>query len=235
MIWISWKITQVEVCVACLESTVAPLVCSRDVLIQADTTLSALVQQNVKIIFRKIVWERILNVHRRQKVSTRWSCRAVWAERKRLNRYDYLSFVSISFDGFLNLRETEPSCPVLNQMLRGKIRSHRCCNLRCSDCTSCRWSLYGRFHHESPSSPKSTHERFRFYGRKKCFIFLTCLDYKYSEERVVSASQGRLITSRGPGTALEFALTLVLALRGQDVLKSVMAPLLLHPSVNIKL
>lgn len=40
---------------------------------------------------------------------------------------------------------------------------------------------------------------------------------EYLEDRVVV--DGRLVTSRGPGTALEFALTLVSLLRGNDVEK----------------
>jgi putative intracellular protease/amidase len=38
---------------------------------------------------------------------------------------------------------------------------------------------------------------------------------------------GNLITSRGPGTAMEFALTLVDLLAGKQVAESVMQPLLM--------
>lgn len=49
--------------------------------------------------------------------------------------------------------------------------------------------------------------------------------YAWSSERVVEA--GPLITSQGPGTSFEFALTLVRRLRGPDVERSVAGPLLL--------
>lgn len=50
-------------------------------------------------------------------------------------------------------------------------------------------------------------------------------DYKYSEERVVQ--DGKLITSRGPGTCFEFALKIVEALEGKEKADSLVAPMLL--------
>ena len=51
-------------------------------------------------------------------------------------------------------------------------------------------------------------------------------DYKYAEERVVQ--DGKLITSRGPGTAFEFAIEIVRAVRGNDgVADGLAAPMLL--------
>jgi protein DJ-1 len=47
---------------------------------------------------------------------------------------------------------------------------------------------------------------------------------RYSEERVVRS--GKLITSRGPGTAFEFALAIVEELMGTDAAKKVAAPML---------
>lgn len=49
--------------------------------------------------------------------------------------------------------------------------------------------------------------------------------YKYSEDRVVVAD--RVVTSRGPGTAFEFALKLVELLVGGDKAKELIAPMLL--------
>lgn len=48
---------------------------------------------------------------------------------------------------------------------------------------------------------------------------------RYREDRVVQ--DGNLITSRGPGTAFEFALALVAALRGQAAADALKAPMLL--------
>lgn len=50
---------------------------------------------------------------------------------------------------------------------------------------------------------------------------------RYSEERVVR--DGRLLTSRGPGTAIEFALALVAELCGAERASAVAAPLVLPP------
>jgi protein DJ-1 len=50
-------------------------------------------------------------------------------------------------------------------------------------------------------------------------------DYNYSEERVVQ--DGNWITSRGPGTAFEFALKIVQHLLGEDKMKETLKPLLL--------
>ena len=54
--------------------------------------------------------------------------------------------------------------------------------------------------------------RYKFGGVKSdCF----CLKgYTYSEDRVVR--DGNLVTSRGPGTAFEFGIELVRAVRGDD-------------------
>ncbi|KAJ8021195.1 Protein/nucleic acid deglycase DJ-1 [Holothuria leucospilota] len=49
--------------------------------------------------------------------------------------------------------------------------------------------------------------------------------YTYSEDRVVV--DGKLITSRGPGTAFEFALALVEAIKGKDVVNKIVPPMLL--------
>jgi len=52
---------------------------------------------------------------------------------------------------------------------------------------------------------------------------------RYSEERVVRS--GRLITSRGPGTAFEFALAIVEDLLGLEAARKVAAPMLLRSNV----
>ncbi|KAE9412172.1 hypothetical protein Angca_007123, partial [Angiostrongylus cantonensis] len=49
--------------------------------------------------------------------------------------------------------------------------------------------------------------------------------YTYSEERVVVAD--RIVTSRGPGTAFEFAIKLVELLIGVEKSKELVAPMLL--------
>jgi protein DJ-1 len=49
----------------------------------------------------------------------------------------------------------------------------------------------------------------------------------YSEDRVVIGMNGKLITSRGPGTAFEWALTLVEQLRGIEVRKKIEEPMIL--------
>ncbi|XP_028395939.1 protein/nucleic acid deglycase DJ-1-like [Dendronephthya gigantea] len=52
-------------------------------------------------------------------------------------------------------------------------------------------------------------------------------DYKYSEERVVK--DGKLITSRGPGTAFQFGIEIVRAVRGNDgVADGLAGPMLLE-------
>lgn len=48
--------------------------------------------------------------------------------------------------------------------------------------------------------------------------------YKYSEDRVVTTN--RIVSSRGPGTALEFALKLVEVLVGTEKVKDVAAPMI---------
>lgn len=50
-------------------------------------------------------------------------------------------------------------------------------------------------------------------------------DYKYSEDRVVVSD--KLITSRGPGTALLFALTIVEQLMGKEKRDEVAGPMVL--------
>jgi protein DJ-1 len=50
-------------------------------------------------------------------------------------------------------------------------------------------------------------------------------DYQVSDERVVE--DGRLVTSQGPGTSFEFALTLVVRLCGAKVAAEVRAPMVL--------
>ncbi|KAJ2804335.1 hypothetical protein H4R20_002548 [Coemansia guatemalensis] len=54
-------------------------------------------------------------------------------------------------------------------------------------------------------------------------------DFSYKEERVVV--DGNLVTSRGPGTALEFALRLVSLLSGPDKAREVAAPMVLNFSL----
>lgn len=49
--------------------------------------------------------------------------------------------------------------------------------------------------------------------------------YNYSEERVVV--DGKLVTSRGPGTTFEFALALVELLSGKEKRDSLIPPMLL--------
>uniref|UniRef100_A0A914ZKL3 D-lactate dehydratase n=1 Tax=Parascaris univalens TaxID=6257 RepID=A0A914ZKL3_PARUN len=49
--------------------------------------------------------------------------------------------------------------------------------------------------------------------------------YKYSEDRVVAV--GNVVTSRGPGTAFEFALKLVELLVGEEKVKEISAPMIL--------
>merc|ERR1719481_797622 len=48
--------------------------------------------------------------------------------------------------------------------------------------------------------------------------------YTYSQDRVVT--DGKLITSRGPGTAFEFGLAIVTALNGKEKSDSLIAPML---------
>jgi protein DJ-1 len=54
-------------------------------------------------------------------------------------------------------------------------------------------------------------------------------DYAYQEDRVVI--DGNLVTSRGPGTTFEFALTIIRLLCGIDASKRVSEPLLLPKAV----
>ena len=57
------------------------------------------------------------------------------------------------------------------------------------------------------------------------FLCCSCSGYQYSEASVVA--DGNLVTSRGPGTAFEFALALVEKLCGVDKKKEVAAAMLL--------
>ena len=54
-------------------------------------------------------------------------------------------------------------------------------------------------------------------------------DYTYKEERVVVANN--LITSRGPGTAFEFALALVKVLMGKEKREEIEGPMILPPGI----
>lgn len=56
--------------------------------------------------------------------------------------------------------------------------------------------------------------------------FTSCSEYIYSEEKVVC--DGKLITSRGPGTAIHFALVLVAKLQGAEKAKEVAQAMLTH-------
>ena len=51
--------------------------------------------------------------------------------------------------------------------------------------------------------------------------------YSYSEARV--CRDGMTITSRGPGSCFEFALAIVAALCGEEVVKEISAPMMLPP------
>lgn len=55
--------------------------------------------------------------------------------------------------------------------------------------------------------------------------FCLVLGYKYSEDRVVTTDH--IVTSRGPGTALEFALKLVELLVGAEKVKEVAVPMII--------
>ncbi|KAJ3289635.1 hypothetical protein HK104_007329 [Borealophlyctis nickersoniae] len=56
-------------------------------------------------------------------------------------------------------------------------------------------------------------------------------EYTFKEDRVVE--DGNLLTSRGPGTAFEFALALVKRLKGQETVQEVVPPMLIHPAVQV--
>jgi len=62
--------------------------------------------------------------------------------------------------------------------------------------------------------------------KKSHFMLLVvvCAGYKYSEERVVV--DGKLVTSRGPGTTFEFALALVELLVSKEKRDSLIPPML---------
>jgi len=53
--------------------------------------------------------------------------------------------------------------------------------------------------------------------------------YKYSQDRVVV--EEKVISSRGPGTALEWSLTMVELLAGKDKRDEVAAGMVLHPAI----
>jgi len=56
------------------------------------------------------------------------------------------------------------------------------------------------------------------------FLVVICAGYDYSEDRVVV--DGKLVTSRGPGTTFEFALTLVELLVSKEKKDSLIPPML---------
>lgn len=73
-----------------------------------------------------------------------------------------------------------------------------------------------------------THAAFNFYLSHRHYPYALCLfldHYKYSEARV--QKDGHYITSRGPGTSFEFALTIVEELMGAEVAAQVKAPLIM--------
>ncbi|MGU5715147.1 DJ-1 family glyoxalase III [Aeromonas taiwanensis] len=53
-----------------------------------------------------------------------------------------------------------------------------------------------------------------------------------STARVVTDEAHRLITSQGPGTAIEFALEIIRVLRGDEAARAVSGPMVLPPSVS---
>ncbi|VDM38869.1 unnamed protein product [Toxocara canis] len=61
--------------------------------------------------------------------------------------------------------------------------------------------------------------------RKMAITAVLFKGYKYSEDRVVAV--GNVVTSRGPGTAFEFALKLVELLVGAEKVKEISAPMIL--------
>lgn len=56
-------------------------------------------------------------------------------------------------------------------------------------------------------------------------VYNIYLDYHYCKERVVK--DGNLLTSRGPGTAFEFALEIVEMIRGKETRKELSDGMLL--------
>ena len=59
-----------------------------------------------------------------------------------------------------------------------------------------------------------------------CCLSVICVGYNYSEDRVVV--DGKLVTSRGPGTTFEFALTLVELLVSKEKKDSLIPPMLVR-------
>lgn len=77
------------------------------------------------------------------------------------------------------------------------------------------------------------HALFQMKNYKVCFrmhyissgCYVWTADYKYSEDRVVV--DGKLITSRGPGTCIEFALAIVEQIQGKEKAQSLIKPMLI--------
>jgi len=55
-------------------------------------------------------------------------------------------------------------------------------------------------------------------------LMMICVGYNYSEDRVVV--DGKLVTSRGPGTTFEFALAIVELLVSKEKKDSLIPPML---------
>jgi len=64
------------------------------------------------------------------------------------------------------------------------------------------------------------------YISRCCCLSVICVGYNYSEDRVVV--DGKLVTSRGPGTTFEFALTLVELLVSKEKKDSLIPPMLVR-------
>jgi protein deglycase len=57
---------------------------------------------------------------------------------------------------------------------------------------------------------------------------------QWNEQRVVIDQANNLITSQGPGTALEFAITIIAQLSGAEHAQQVLAPMVAHPALNFE-
>jgi protein deglycase len=57
---------------------------------------------------------------------------------------------------------------------------------------------------------------------------------QWNEQRVVVDQASNLITSQGPGTALEFAITIIALLAGTEHAQQVLAPMVVHPALNFE-
>lgn len=55
---------------------------------------------------------------------------------------------------------------------------------------------------------------------------------KYNTKRVYNAYDHHLITSQGPGTAIEFAVEIIFVLAGKDVARKVVEPMVLLPHLH---